>query len=174
MDTRDEDEKPTSRPQPHDQLGAPLQGEYGRILARMDQKLDQHGEQLARISEQGKNRDQQLKEVKQRQSDDAHKANNVAQQLSGRVETLQVTSDTANKRLEQVTVKVDDVGLRVGKLEAPIQEALIARDKRFAKYKKWGGWIAAMGAILWALGEPIWHAVVPVYLQRWLSGSPPP
>lgn len=168
--------------QPRDQWGNALQNEYGRILSDIARKQDSQGEMLARMSERSDHRDQKVKEIADRQASDAHRANNFAQTLTARVEKLQVSSDTVDKRVEQVTVEVaglkqsfNSLEGRTAALEAPFKEAIIAREKRWARYRRWGGWLFLIIATLWTgVAEPVWRGVAPIFLQRFFSSGPPP
>lgn len=177
-DTRDDE------PQPRDQWGGVFQGEYGRILGRMESKLDEHGETLRELKRDAKkstdDRTKGFLEMETRVRDNAHKTASDLQSLSshvkgldGKLVNVQVSVDTANKRMEQQGVELTGISVRVGKLEAPFAEAMAARDARRAKWKKWLIWATGAGLFLWGGLEPIYKALMPMAIQRWLHFGPP-
>jgi hypothetical protein len=93
--------------------------------------------------------------------------------LDGKLVNVQVSVDTANKRMEQQGVELTGIGVRVGKLEAPLAEALVIRDARRAKWKRALMWATGAGLFIWGGLEPVYKTVVPVAVQRWLHiGGP--
>ena len=176
-DTRDDNER---GPQKRDQWGGVFQNEYGRILGNIESQLDFQSESLKELKNEGKGRDKALKDIEDRVRANAHKAGNDLQVLSNRVEGLdgklvnvQVSVDTANKRMEQQGVELTGIGVRVGKLEAPLAEALVLRDARRAKWKRALMWATGALLFLWGGLEPVYKTIVPVAIQRWLHlGGP--
>jgi hypothetical protein len=168
------------RPQKRDQWGGAFQNEYGRILGSIESKLDFQSDALRELKNEGKGRDRALKDIEERVRGNAHKAANDFQILSNRVEGLdgklvnvQVSVDTANKRMEQQGVELTGIGIRVGKLEAPMADALAVRDARRAKWRRWLMWLSAAGLFIWGGLEPVYKILVPVAVQRWLHlGGP--
>lgn len=174
-DTRDD------RPQPRDQWGGPLQGEYGRVLGRIESNTEQLAQVIRELKEEGKGRDRSLKDIEERVRANAHKAANDLQGLSNRVEGLDgkivgvgIAVDTANKRMEQQGVQLTGIDTRVGKLEEPIHESLVVREKRRATLKRWWMWAAAVGVFLWGGFEPVYKTLMPMAIQRWFSVNLPP
>lgn len=167
--------------QPRDQWGGLLQNEYGRAMGRMEGTQAQILSEIRELKDEGKHRDKSLNDINERVRANAHKANNDLQTLSNRVQGLDgklvnvgVAVDTANKRMEQQAVQLEGINTRVGKLEEPIQEGMVLREKRRAKLKRWWMWMAAVGVFLWGGFEPIYKTLMPVAIQRWFNINLPP
>ena len=147
-------------------------GDLGRALGRIEAKQDQLRTELHDLKAEGRGRDGTLKDLTERVRADAHKANNTAQVVTGRIEGLQASAATTNLKLETVSTQLADIAGRVTTLEAPVKDAIAQRDRRWAQYKRWGGWLTVGGVALWAAAKPVYDAILPVFLRRWLDGPP--
>jgi multidrug resistance efflux pump len=86
---------------------------------------------------------------------------------------VQSTVEQLKASSSRTTTAVAKLGDRVSALEAPVKKAMQARDQRRLMWRRMTVYAATVGtviAFLWGqVARPVWDAVAPAFVQRWIQ-----